>query len=130
MITLTIPGPPIPWKAPYVGCRGAFSPRTKIMNDFRAILKSQYKENLISTAIRCDLVFFMPIPKSVSKKKRELMINGNLRPITTPDRGNLLKLFEDCLQDSVICNDSLIVEGNASKWYSEMPRTLITITVL
>jgi len=127
MIKLILEGHPIPWKAPYVGVRGAFSPLTRIMNDLRAILKEDYKEPLLDEALSMDLNFYLKIPKGVSKKVRELMISGKMRPIKTPDRDNLQKFISDVLQGVVYKNDSVIVAGSSEKWYAESPRTEITI---
>jgi Holliday junction resolvase RusA-like endonuclease len=100
------------------------------MKIIKAEIASQYNGPLIDTAVWVDLFFHMPIPKATSKKKRELMIQGILRPIVTPDRINLGKLLEDCLQGIVIGNDSKIVDGRVAKFYSEIPNTLINIREL
>jgi Holliday junction resolvase RusA-like endonuclease len=127
MIKLTIPFPPIPWKAPFVGSRGAFSPRYKEMKLIKSIISEQYHGELIESAIKCEMRFYMPIPKSASKKKRARMIAGELRPIITPDIGNLEKLQCDCLQGIVIKNDSQIVDALSYKYYGEKPRTEIEL---
>jgi Holliday junction resolvase RusA-like endonuclease len=127
MIQLLIEGTPIPWKAPYVGTRGAFSPRYKEMQMFRFLVKQQYKGEVLLCAVMCEMKFFMPIPKATSNKRRLLMIDGDIRPTARPDRTNCAKLFEDCLNGIVIKDDSQIVGGNISKWYGEEPRTEITI---
>ncbi|MES2409053.1 MAG: RusA family crossover junction endodeoxyribonuclease [Patescibacteria group bacterium] len=125
-----LPGCPLPWKAPFVGTRGTFSPRHAVMIEYRKILANQHQGDLLDEAIVVDLFFYMPIPKSASKKKRELMLSGDIRPEGTPDRTNTCKLAEDCLQGSVIKNDSKIVDGRVGKWYSDNPRTEIYITRL
>lgn len=124
---IEILGVPIPWKAPYVGTRGAYSPRTKMMHDTREILRVQYKGPFYTEAINVDFEFNMPIPKSTSKKKRKLMLEGKIRPTGTPDRGNLEKLYADILQGICYNNDSIIVGGKVEKWYSEIPSTKIRI---
>lgn len=127
VIELVIPGIPLPWKSPYVGTRGAFSPRTAVKNDFKDILRKQYEGPLIDYQIAVEFLFIMPISKATSKKKRHLMLSGAIRPISRPDRGNLLKLYEDVLTDVVIKDDSLIVDGPARKFYGLEPRTIIRI---
>lgn len=122
MVHLIVEVVPISWKAPYVGSRGAFSPRHREMNLIREIIRDKYKGSILDVPINCDLIFYMPIPKSTSKKKRALMISGEIRPTGTPDRINMAKLFEDCLQEIVIKNDSKIVGGKVEKYYGEQPR--------
>ena len=97
------------------------------MIECRDWIKKQYAGDLVDYAVKCDLDFFMPIPKATSQKKRVLMIAGALRPITTPDRINLGKLYEDILQGVVLKNDSVIVGGKVEKWFGEEPRTVIRI---
>lgn len=126
-IKVVIEGVPLPWKAPFVGSRGAYSPRYNEMKIFKSEIAHQYGGPLIETAVNVDLIFYMPIPKSTSKKKRALMISGHLRPEGPPDRTNLAKLYEDCLQQIVIGKDSRIVDGRIAKFYGEIPRTEIYI---
>ncbi len=126
-ISLKILGIPIPWKAPYVGSRGAFSPRYNEMKIIKSEIASQYSGPLIDIAICADFVFYMPIPKNTSKKRREAMTKGLLRPEKTPDRTNICKLYEDCLQGIVIKNDAKIVDGRVAKFYGEIPCTQIYI---
>lgn len=128
MIELIIPGVPLPWKAPYVGTRGAWSPRWEVVKEFKRILQMQYDGPIIDVAINCDLIFYLPIPKSASKRKREDMLSGKMRPESTPDRTNLGKLYEDCLQGIVIRKDSKIVDGRVAKFYGDPPRTVILIS--
>ena len=130
MIELVILGVPLCWKAPYVGTRGAFSPRFHHMNFMREIVAEQYKGPLLDQAVICDLAFFMPIPKAASKKRRLQMLCGMIRPEGTPDRINLGKLAEDFLQGIVLKNDSKIVGGKVEKFYGAVPRTEIKITLL
>lgn len=125
--SIVIEGPPLPWKAPYVGVRGAFSPRHNVMKIYRLSVKEQYNGPLIDSAVCCDLYLHMPIPKSASEKKVAKMLSGELRPIGTPDRTNCAKLLEDCLQGIVFKNDSQIVEGKICKHYAENPHALIKV---
>lgn len=124
---IEILGVPLPWKAPYVSSKGAYSDRTKMMHMSREILKLKYKGPFFEEAIIVDFEFNMPIPKRTSKKKRKEMLEGTIRPITTPDRSNLAKLYEDILQGVYYKNDSIIVGGKIEKWYSEIPCTKIRI---
>lgn len=127
MIVLKIEGVPIPFKAAFVSKKGSFNPRWKEMKVMREMLKDQYQGPVLEKAITCDYTFYMPIPKSTSKKKRALMLLGVIRPICTPDLDNLRKLYSDILQDIVIKNDSQIVDGRSAKFYGEVPQTIIQI---
>lgn len=55
------------------------------------------------------------------------MLNGILRPAKRPDRGNLLKFYEDCLTGIVWVDDSQVVDGAVRKIFAEVPRTVIRV---
>lgn len=130
MIDLVIPGVPVSWKAPYVGSRGAYSPKHAEKQIVRTLLKAMYKGELITRLIRCDFNFYLPIPKSTSKKKLQKMKMCEIRPTAGGDLTNLRKFYEDCLQDIVIENDRQIVEGETAKWYDDEPRTTVHISII
>lgn len=128
MIKIVIPGKPLPWRAPYVGKRGCFSPRSKVMNAFGAIVRNQYNGPVIDCAVCCEIIAYMPIPLGTSKGNRLLMLQGDLHHIYRPDRTNIAKLYEDVLNGIVYRDDSLIVSGRVEKLYCEIPRVEIYVT--
>lgn len=69
----------------------------------------------------------MPIPASTSKRRREEMLAGKIRPGKKPDRINLAKGYEDIFQGIFYHNDSQIVGGSVEKWYSDNPRVMVKI---
>jgi len=76
-----------------------------------------------SGPIAVNMRFFMPIPKSTSKKKREMLCYHSKKP----DIDNLIKFACDCLNGMAWEDDSQISEIEASKIYSENPRTVIEV---
>ena len=86
-------------------------------------LKNSLKIKL-SRALELNLIFCMPIPKSISKKKRE-----QLHYVTKkPDVDNLAKAVMDAInQVGIWEDDSQIAVLRVSKIYSEEPRCIITI---
>lgn len=118
---------PLPWKAPYVGSRGAFSPRYNEAKIIKAMIAEQYKGSLISGQLRLDFEFFMPIPKKTSKKKTILMLDGTIRPQGGGDLDNLRKFHCDLLQGIVFEDDRQIVAGYAIKSYAHKPSVYISI---
>jgi len=84
----------------------------------------------IQEAIILKINAYFSIPKSISKKKRDLMIEGKLRPIRRPDVDNCLKICMDALEKVAFLNDSQIIEARIKKFYSEVPRLEITIKKL
>lgn len=127
MIKIIIPGNPIPWRAPFVGKKGCFSPRSEDLKRFKSIVDCQYFGSIIEGAVICDVICYMPIPKGTSKIKRGFMLSGGIRPTKRPDRTNIAKLMEDALNGTVIYDDSQIVGGRVEKWYCENPRVEMLI---
>lgn len=130
-IIYEVDGVPIAWKAPgRVGNR-YFNHRYKEQEQVIWQLKPQFNHETLSCPIRLDVFFFMPIPKSTSKIKRNQMLNGVIHHIGKPDRSNLLKFIEDCLQRAgILSNDSIIVQGETKKLYGLIPKTTIFIQTL
>lgn len=82
---------------------------------------------LLDGALQLRVVTYRSIPKSFSKKKTELALNGNLRPVTKPDIDNIVKGIKDSLKGVIWKDDSQVVSLEGSKWYSDNPRVEIII---
>lgn len=78
-------------------------------------------------ALEVELVFFRALPKSVSKRKREAMLAGALRPVTKPDWDNLGKLITDALNELLYLDDAAITDAIVRKRYSDTPRTEVVL---
>lgn len=65
------------------------------------------------------IVFYLPMPKSWSKKKRDLMNNQPHQE--TPDLDNLLKAVNDALLEQ----DKIIYHFEASKYWAEKGKIII-----
>ncbi len=70
---------------------------------------------------------YMPIPKSASKKRHELMLSGAIRPTVKPDWDNIGKLVADALNGVAYDDDKCIVDAQVRKFYSETPRTVVVL---
>lgn len=77
--------------------------------------------------IRLIVIAYMRIPKSATKAKRELMLTGKIRPTVKPDWDNLGKLVSDALNGIAYDDDKSVVEAVVRKYYSDRPRTQITV---
>lgn len=89
----------------------------------------QYKDDLITEALLQDfkvpaagyhVIFYMPMPKSWSKKEKERM-NGQPHQ-AKPDKDNLEKAFLDALCD----DDSYVYDGRVSKYWAQTGGIKIT----
>ena len=70
---------------------------------------------------------FFPIPKSVSKKKREQMLIHNIRPTKKPDCDNIIKAILDALNGVAYYDDSQVVETVIFKVYGDEPKVIIEL---
>jgi len=76
-------------------------------------------------AVKVDLEYHMPIPKSYSKRARLKAIGEPHQK--KPDLSNLVKFTEDSLNEILWADDSIIAEITSKKVYSEEPKTVITV---
>ncbi len=87
-------------------------------------------ENLISEAIILTVTFFLPIPRSFSKKKHADAENFDLLPTKKPDLDNLVKTIKDACNKIIWNDDSQVCEIRAKKLYSDNPRSEVYIETL
>ena len=83
--------------------------------------------DMICTPTKFSCKSYFPIPKSMNKIERVLAEMGFIRPISKPDWDNVAKAYCDMIQGFLIYDDSLIIDGTSSKYYSLKPRIEITI---
>ena len=67
------------------------------------------------------------IPKSVSKKKRALMLAGEILPTKAPDSDNIAKSVLDGIQGVCFKNDNSVVSLAVRKTYSEVPCVMVWV---
>ncbi len=92
----------------------------KLMMDF---CKKHLQEfPLITTACRfyCDTYF--PTPSTMSKEEKIRAELKLIRNMSKPDWDNIGKTYSDMVQNNIILDDSIIVDGRVSKYYSTKPR--------
>lgn len=73
------------------------------------------------------LTAYYSIPKSVSKKNRQLMIAGKIRPLKKPDADNVMKVVCDALNGVAYADDVQIVTVILDRFYSEYPHLDVSI---
>ena len=102
-------------------------------------------ENLIKTEYRsqCNgfqfpdqaqldmrVMAFYQMPSSVSKKKRQQMLDQKIRPTKKPDADNILKVVADSLNQIAYRDDAQIVDTHVRKFYSDRPRIEVLFRVV
>ena len=127
MIHLIVPDTPLPAQSVRLGKWGAYNPRSQQKKSVQKLLSTQYLGEPMKGEFIVDMVFYFEPPKSVSEKKRKLMLENVIKHTVKPDRDNLSKFLNDCLQDVVIANDSMIWDGKLTKLWGVPARTEISI---
>lgn len=104
----------------------------KAENYIKKCFQEQVKnfEILPDCAISLALTFYMPIPKSTSKKKAKEMAENNTFHTKKPDIDNLIKLVQDALNGIAWKDDGCICRIDAIKCYGSEPKTFISIYYL
>lgn len=73
--------------------------------------------------------FYLPINASDTIAERNAKLWGLQPHVSKPDYDNLEKFYLDCINGIIWSDDSLIVDGEAHKHYSDEPRVEIEVKV-
>ena len=77
--------------------------------------------------LRAVIRAFFPIPKSISKKKREQMRDLRILHTKKPDADNIIKVILDALNGLAYRDDVQICRVYFEKMYAEIPETKVLI---
>jgi len=80
---------------------------------------SRVGEKMLQGPIKASIEAYYTIPKSKSKKIKEQMRKGILRPTKKPDLDNLAKALLDSINGIAYKDDAQVVELSMSKYYAE-----------
>ena len=126
-----VPGKPSAKKRPRFSRHSVYNSQKSVEDRFRWELKKQLPKGFAmlprDTALSVECGFFLPIPKSVSKKQRSLMSDEKFWHTKKPDLDNHLKYVLDCMAAVVFCDDCSVVRISTVKKYSDAPRTEIVV---
>lgn len=78
-------------------------------------------------SLHVSMTAYYPIPKSASRKKKEEMSAGRIRPAKKPDIDNIIKSVLDALNGVAYHDDTQVVAVFAEKYYSDTPRVEVEI---
>lgn len=78
--------------------------------------------------LKVEINVYIPIPKSFSKKKKALALEGILRPTVKPDCDNIAKNINDALNRIVYNDDKQIVSLTVNKFYSNYEYVKVNIS--
>ena len=133
-IKFTIPGPPKGKQRPRIcrvnGRSMAYTPKETIEYErlvrasYTAVSKVKFERNL---PIEISILALYSVPKYVSRKTKELMLNERLFPTKKPDADNIIKVILDALNGLAYQDDAQIYRVYFEKMYAEIPETKVLI---
>lgn len=130
-IRFTVPGPPAAKQRPRFSNGHTYTPQKTVQ--YENLVKVCYEQAARGYKFPDDAMLdvrifaFYEIPKSVSKKKRQQMIDNEIRPTKKPDFDNIGKIICDSLNGIAYRDDAVIVDAQVRKFYSERPRVEVSI---
>lgn len=126
MITVTIPGQPVPKARPRMGRNGVYTPqKTKNHEAQIGKLAAPHFSEPIEGPVSVTVIAQFKPPKSWTKKKTaELMGSPHTQ---RPDLDNIEKAVWDGLNGIAFIDDSQIAESNCRKFWGPVAQTVIHI---
>ncbi len=131
MIKFEISGQPQGKARPRVTRYGTYTPsKTKAYQDLvRYSFSSQVDIDKPSdNPLIADIECFYKIPKNTSKKRRESMLSGDIKPVVKPDLDNVAKAILDALNGLAYKDDNQVIRLNISKHYGDMPKVIVRLS--
>lgn len=129
----TIPGEPCGKGRPRVvhvnGVSRTYTPEktARYENLVQLMFRNACREYIAEGPAGMRIEAYFSIPKSTSKRKRELMLVGMIRPTKKPDMDNIAKIICDALNGLAYRDDSQIVRLSLDKRYAERPHVDVEI---
>lgn len=125
LLFVYIPGEPVGKARPRVTRTGhAYTPDKTVSyeNLVKMLFRQAYPDWIPTTAeVRVEIEAYYKVPKSASKKKKQLMVDGVIRPTKKPDIDNIAKIVNDALNGIAWVDDTQIVIEDIKKLYSDKP---------
>lgn len=137
-IKLSIPGQPVGKERPRFGKNNQiYTPQQTKDYENRvktyALCINPELNALSSTAFSGGVAVFIkafyPVPKSATKKERELITSGK-RPLVKPDLDNIGKIILDALNGVAYLDDKQVICLSIEKLYDDHPRVHLTLVYL
>lgn len=86
---------------------------------YENLIKTLYRGPQFDGPVAMEIRAFYTIPKSTTKKNRQLMIDGLYRPCKKPDADNVIKVVADALNGIAYRDDAQVVQVVCAKFYAD-----------
>ncbi len=131
-IEFTVYGEPIGKGRPRFTRQGhTYTPQKTV--GYEELIRTEYHSRYDGMQFETDeplcmqIIAYVGIPKSASKRKQELMRQGIIRPAKKPDWDNIAKIIGDALNKTAYPDDKQIVNAHIEKHFSVQPRVEIAV---
>ena len=127
---ITIPGTPVAKGRPRLGRYGTYTP--KKTQEYEEYIKACWIAKFgricpTDKPLAVKVIFYMPIPKSATKRARNEITQGILKHTKKPDLDNMAKAVLDALNRLAYKDDSQIYSLTLYKTYDDTPCIIVTI---
>lgn len=132
-IHIRIPGPPVAKGRPRFGKGNAYTPKKTAEYERTGgwlVKQAMQGRKPFEGPVCVQATYWMPVPRSWSKKRRERALAGLEKHTSKPDLDNLQKLTLDMLNKIAFADDAQVVEMEVAKKYGREPHAAITIEAL
>ena len=133
-IRFTVPGEPKGKARPRIftnkaGKSQAITPQDTLSyeNLVKWVFNNTMEAKKLQGEIEAKIVAMYPIPKSMTKKNRQLIDEGKLHPTKKPDADNVAKIILDSLNRIAFDDDSQVTRLIVEKHFSDNPRVEVTL---
>lgn len=133
-LLIEIPGEAVAKQRPRVALRGSYpkvyTPKETVNYEtyVKVLFTERYPDHIpYKSALRLTVDVYRSIPASQSEKKKEMMRNGEIKPVVKPDLDNIIKIICDSLNKIAYADDNVIVDIRARKFYSDIPKVVVEI---
>lgn len=133
-VQFTIPGKPMGKQRPRHTRNGVVYTHDKTVN-YEQWVRLCYQEQcgnktFTTYPIMVHIHAYFGIPQSASKKQKQLMINGMVKPTKKPDVDNIIKIVLDGLNGIAYADDKQVAIVSCTKEYDEIERVDVMIKSL
>jgi Holliday junction resolvase RusA-like endonuclease len=135
IVEFVLPGKPVPKGRPRITSIGvkprAYTPAAtrKYEDEIRLVAGFAMRDHdPIPGPVAVEITARVPIPKSMSKKKRAEIAEGDRLPVTKPDVDNYIKAALDAMNGVVFEDDNQVTDLSVSKRYSDTPELAVRVT--
>lgn len=132
-VKFTVLGDPKGKQRPRVVNRGgyarAYTPQQTVV--YENLVRYSYQEQVgmkkLKAPISAKIIGYFAIPKSISKKKHDIMSAQSTLYTKKVDCDNLAKIILDALNDIAYDDDAGVSVLEVEKYYSDNPRVEVTL---